>query len=107
MSHDVVNEKSRCVIRARFYDENDANVAPLTARYLLKDVSNDRTVIDWTVITAAASLDIEITAANNAIYDTCRDSEERVLSVQANYDATNQFTDEFYYVIRNLKGFQS
>lgn len=104
---DTVNEESAFTIRARFFDPDDVAVTPQTARYRLKDVTNCRVVIDWTELTPAAFIDIEIDAQDNQIYSRCNASEERVLSVQANYGQSNQFADEKRYVIQNLKGFST
>lgn len=104
---DIVKEESACTITARFFDPNDVAVTPQTARYRLKDVTNDRVVIDWTDLTPATSVDIDVDAEDNRIYDTANASEERVLSVQANYGQANQYADEERYVIENLKGFST
>jgi hypothetical protein len=102
-----VNESSTHTVRARFYDDSNDPTVPIAARYLIRDVSNDRLVRDWTSITPAAFVDIEIAASDNDLYENTprqRRYEKRVLLVQANPGAVTQWTDEHEYWIRNLSG---
>lgn len=111
MTREVVNEASAFTVRTTFEGINKVLTTPSSARYRIYDVSNERVVRDWTVLTAAQVVDIEITADDNRIY---RDGqrpfkrfEERVITVQANYDTETQFTQEERYLIKNLRGFDS
>lgn len=110
MSHDVVNESSVFTLRTRFYGTTGPQV-PGTARYLIRDVTNDRVVRDWTVLTPALFVDIQVTAPDNDIYNDRPGLryyfEERVLVVEANYDTDIQYADEYRYAIKNLRGFES
>lgn len=102
-----VNESSTLTVQTRFYNLSNDPTAPNSARYLIRDVSNDRLVRDWTAVTPAALVDIEIAASDNDIYDPTprqRRFEKRVLTVQANPGEATQYTDEFEYWIRNLAG---
>jgi hypothetical protein len=105
MSRDSVNEGSACTIRVRCYDSDDTNVVPLSLRYRLRDLTNERTIIDWTNLAPALFVDVVVEAESNAIYSDINLSEEHVLSVQANYDDPNQFARDFRYVVMNLQGF--
>lgn len=111
MAHDVVNESSAFTLRTRYFGLGQTSQSPATARYRIKDVSNDRVVRDWTELTPGPVIDIEITAADNNIYDdNCSRRafmEQRVVSVQANYDTTTQYADEYAYLVKNLRGFES
>jgi hypothetical protein len=110
MSRDLINEASAFTLMARFARANVATV-PSTVRYRIKDVTNDRLVTDWTDVTPASAVTIEVTAEENEIYQDSsrpfRRREERVISVQANYDTDSQYTEEIRYLIRNLHGFDS
>lgn len=101
----VLNEGSAVVFRTRFFDADDVAVTPTTARYRLRDLTNCRTIIDWTELVPAHSIDIPITATSNAIYSTCTGEQQNCLTVQANYATDNQFAEETHYVLRNLRGF--
>lgn len=102
-----VNESSTLTVQARFYNQSNEPTAPATARYLIRDVSNDRVVRDWTSIAPAASVEIQIAASDNDIYEHTprqRRFERRVLTVQANAGEITQYVDEFEYWVRNLAG---
>lgn len=106
MSH-TVNEASAMTVRARFYNASNANAAPDTARYLIKDITNDRIVRDWTDLTPLAIVDIEVTATDNAIDANNRRwkrYEKRVITVQANAGEDTQRVDEYEYWVKNLHG---
>jgi hypothetical protein len=110
MSHDVVNESSVFTLRTRFYGTTGPQV-PSTARYRIRDVTNDRVVRDWTTMTPALFVDIQVIASDNDVYSDQPGLryhfEERVLVVEANYDTDIQYADEYRYVIKNLRGFES
>lgn len=100
-----VNEASTCTVRARFRDVNHQLVTPSTVRYLVKDVSNNRIVKDWTSVTPGSEISIEISGVDNEMYAyRQRPFEHRVVTVQANADEVTQRTDEVEYYIRNLHG---
>lgn len=110
MAREIVNEASTFTVRVSFFGLSGPE-APQTGRYLIKDVSNDRIVRDWTEFTPDRTNDIQVIASDNEIYGddsvSSRRFEERVLTVQVNYDTDNQYSDEYRYVVRNLRGFQS
>jgi hypothetical protein len=102
-----VNESSTLTVQTRFYNQSNDPAAPTTARYLIRDVSNDRVVRDWTNLAPAPSIDIEIAASDNDIYEHTprgRRFEKRVLTVQTNSGEITQYVDEFEYWVRNLAG---
>lgn len=102
-----VNEASAMTVRARFFNETGDLVAPTSARYLIRDLSNDRLVRDWTSLSPAATVDISVTASDNDLYSSGRHTrkfERRVVTVQADIDTPTQRTDEIEYWIRNLAG---
>jgi hypothetical protein len=111
MTREVVNEASTMNVQAKFWGSTNLPSTPLSVRYRIKDVTNDRVVRDWTALTPASSVEIEVTAEDNAIYgDGSRPFqrfETRVLVVQANYDTSTQIAEEITYRIKNLRGFDS
>jgi hypothetical protein len=104
-----VNESSAMTVRARFFNESGDLVTPTTARYLIRDVDNDRVVRDWTSITPAPTVDIQVTATDNELYESRRRRkyEHRVVTVQADTDTPTQRTDEIEYWVRDLLGLES
>jgi hypothetical protein len=105
-----VNESSTITVQTRFYSQSNDPLAPNTARYLIRDVTNDRVVRDWTTLVPAATIDIQIAASDNDLHSPTRKQkrfEERVLTVQANVGEITQYTDEFKYWVRNLAGVEN
>lgn len=100
-----VNELSTMDVRTRL------TRAPSTLRYRIVDIDNERTVLDWTSVTAGSDVTFTVPASANAIYLDSRGkkkkTERRVLVVQANADTDDQFNREEEYSVRNLKGFES
>jgi len=104
---EYVNESSTFTLEVDFYNQFNDPAAPNALRYLIRDLSNDRLVRDWTALTPAASIDIEVAASDNDIYERTprnRRFEKRVVTVQANPGETTQHVDEFEYWVRNLAG---
>jgi hypothetical protein len=101
-----VNESSAITVRARFFNETGDLVSPTTARYLIRDISNDRLVRDWTSLSPAATVDIQITATDNDLQASRRKRkfEKRVVTVQADAGTPTQRTDEIEYWVRDLAG---
>lgn len=106
--NEPIEEGSTCTFRVQFFDASGDAVTPLTARYRIKDLTNDRIVRDWTSVNAAPSVDIVIIASDNNIYRNARRRiEERSLVVQANHGTDTQYVREELYRIRNQRGWQS
>lgn len=106
-----VNEGSHFTARARFHGTGGQAVVPGSVRYLIRDIDNDRVVVDWTSLTPAASIEFTVPASANTIYqdrlDRKRRTERRVLTIQANAGQDTQVSSEEPYVVRNLRGFDS
>lgn len=102
-----VREGSVCTIRARFFNDQKTATVPTTARYRLRDVTNNRTVIDWTDLTPAVFVDVQIAAEHNVIHRNNVYYQEHAFVVQADTGLPTQWTDEERYQILNLRGFES
>lgn len=103
------NEASALTVRARFFNESGDLVTPTSARYLVRDLTNNRLVRDWTSLAPASQLDIQITAQDNELYErrSKRKFERRVVTVQADTDTPTQRTDEIEYWLRDLAGIEN
>lgn len=102
-----VREGSVCTIRARFFNDLRVPTVPTTARYRIRDVTNNRTVVDWTDVTPDTFVDIQIAPESNAIYRDSLTFQENALVMQADAGLSTQWVDEVRYQITNLKGYQS
>ena len=103
----TVREGSVCTIRARFFDDQTMATIPTSASYRLRDVTNNRTIIDWTALIPDTYVDIQIAPESNAIYRDSVPYQEHALVVKADEDLPTQWVDEVRYQITNLKGYQS
>lgn len=108
MSLQDVNEGSTSFITATFKNKIGNNVAPTSADYRVDQVASDGTVTqvrDWTSIpTPAAIQEITILATDNLMIDETLDSEERVVTVRADYGADGEVTEDFEYTLKNMLG---
>ena len=106
-----MNESSAMTLVVKFATREGVSVIPESIRYRIKDVTHCRDVTGWTEVATAATVNITIDSTENTIHgdSSCSRTqyEERVVSVQANYGTETQYTDEYRYLIRNLRGFQS
>jgi hypothetical protein len=106
-----VNEASTLTVQARFYDQANDPMIPASARYLIRDITNNRVVRDWTELSpTAATMDIEVAASDNDLYDRARPNrrfEKRVVTVQGNVGMSSQRTNEIEYWVRDLAGVEN
>jgi hypothetical protein len=102
-----IREGSVCTIRARFFNDQRITTVPITARYRLRDVTNNRTIIDWTDLVPDTFIDVAISAESNAIYRDSLTYQENALVIQADAGLSTQWVDEVRYQITNLVGYQS
>ena len=111
MSTNVVKEGNPLTFTVNFFDSTNTAVVPTTVRYRIKDLTNNRVVLDWTSVTPASSVDFTITPTQNAIYDQDTRNrlryEERSVVVQADQGTDDQFVDEYLYRVINLRGYES
>jgi len=102
-----VRELSRKKFRVTFEDEDRALFLPLTARYRLDDITTGtkQEIIGWTVIAPQTSVEITIPSDANRILNDSNRFEQRLLTVQTDYDTDNQLSTDEEYVVENLEGF--
>lgn len=103
----TVREGSVCTIRARFFNDLNVPTIPTAARYRIRDVTNNRTIVDWTDVIPDTFIDVQISPESNAIYRDNVTYQENALVVQADAGLASQWTDEVRYQITNLLGYQS
>lgn len=107
-----VNEGSACTLTASFFDDSTdtwAASAPTSAKYRIDRINGADPrawyeVLGWTTLTPATSNSIAVTAAQNAILDTCSYSEKRQVTVKANDSLATQYEQTHLYTVVNLAG---
>ena len=102
-----VREGSVCTVRVRFFNDQKAPTIPQTARYRLRDITNNRVIIDWTNVTPDSFVDVQMSPDNNAIYRDSVAYQEHAFVMQADTGLPTQWTDEVRYQVQNLQGYQS
>lgn len=102
-----VNEATAITVRARFFNNQNDLSSPNSVRYSIRDLTNDRLVRDWTSLASAPTIDIEISASDNLVFNNSRRPkkfEHRVVTVQVNVGEDAQKTEEIEYWLRDLAG---
>ena len=103
----IVREGSVCRIRSRFFNEDNVATTPIAAQYRLRDVTNNRTIIDWTALSPSTFVDVVIAPESNAIYRNNVTYQEHAFVMQADPGLATQWTDEVRYQVLNLQGYES
>jgi hypothetical protein len=100
----AINEKTSCTLEVTFKDEDKVSVVPETITYRIDDVDSGTVIKAATAFTLPASvIEIEITSAQNKILNESNDNEERVVTVEFDYNSsTKHGTSEYRYKILNL-----
>ena len=88
----------------KFFDTNFVPASPATARYRIDCLTSKAVVRDWTTLSAAQTIDIAVTPADNAIQNSSNPSERRQLVVQSNYGTDVQSVQSSEWTVENLQG---
>ena len=101
---DYVNEKTTAIVTVAFKDEDGSAVTPTAAYYRLDCITTGKAIKAETAISGLdTSVDITITATENAIQTASNSEEEKALTVRFTYSAgTKQGVAEYRYKVRNL-----
>lgn len=100
----TVNENNTAYLTVDFRDKRNRLAAPTAVTYRIDCLTTGAPVKAWTAIDPAASVEIIISAVENAILGA-NEREQRRVTVVAAYGSGNedQATDEFTYDVRNLQ----
>jgi hypothetical protein len=100
-----INEGSALYFTFTFKDENGAPVIPTSIDWRLDDVTNNVQVLDWAAIgVPAASVNITVEGANNAISAQTNAIEERKVTVRINSGGPDAAYQDKTYKLQNLYG---
>ena len=100
----TVKEGSSFTATVKFRASGAAS-APTTAKYRLDCLTTGQRLVDWTSLSVAASIDIPITATNNAIQNQYNTTEKKQLTVASDPDTSTQTRDTMVYKVENIRGF--
>jgi len=97
-----VNEKSVSVVTVLFKDEDSVLISPSAATYRIDDKTTGNAVVAVTSIVPIGGMyDIIITAAQNAIINTDKAYETKVVTVSYTY-GTGSANAVYEYKVKNL-----
>jgi len=100
-----VNERSQFIATVRFRTRSSAAASiPTTVHYKLSNLQTDKTVTDWTSVTAASELSITIPGASNQILDNSHTLERMELLVAADKGLATESIGRRNYQIQNVYG---
>lgn len=108
------NEKSGIELDAAFFDAFGVPTLPSTVEYRLDCDTTRKTLLDYTTIAVVSAVDsagtttytslIEIPGPLNAIQNNRNAQEVKKLLVVANRDQASEYSQEYTYAVRNLRG---
>lgn len=101
---DTVNENSSSVLRINFFDENREAATPNAITYRIDDVSSSTAIKATTALSPdGTSIDIDITATQNAILTSSNAFEIRAVTGTFTYaSGAKQGVFEILYQVKNL-----
>lgn len=98
-------ERNSFTATAYFRDSSDAASAPTTVHYRIDDLSTETAILDWTTASAASSVSISVTPAQNRIIDHSNVWERRQLVVSADKGTSTETRDSIEWKVMNIGGF--
>ena len=99
----IVDERSSFSATSYFRSGESAS-APTTAHYRIDCLATGTTIVDWTSLSAAVSITIPVTSANNKIQGGNR-LERKQMTVAADKGTTTETRDVVTWQVRNIGGF--
>lgn len=97
-----VVERSTAYLAVSFIDKAGEPAAPLTVQYRIDCDTTGEVVRDWTDVSAAPTVEIVLTAAENAMRNPSNRNERRTVTVIGSYGGDDQVRDRTAYYIHNL-----
>lgn len=98
-----VNERTTKYLELAFTDKNGDPVVPSTLNYRIDCLTSGEAVVDDTSVATAASVEIEITAAQNAMRNQGNATETRRITLKATYGGGGELNQQIDYQVVNLK----
>ncbi len=99
-----VNEGTTAYLSATFADKTGVAETPTTVVYRIDDVRSGTEIRGATAVSAASTVEITLSPADNRILSTAQNYEVRRVTVVAAYGAADQVTAEYVYRVMSLVG---
>lgn len=99
-------ERSSFTATVYFRSSADAAEAPTTAHYRIDDLTTRTVILDWTALSAAASISIAVKSAENKIVNDRNNWERRQITVAADKDTVTETRDIAQWLVENIGGFE-
>ncbi len=99
-----VNEGTTAYLSATFADKTGIAEVPTTVVYRIDDVRSGTEIRGATAVSAASTVEITLSPADNRILSTAQNYEARRVTVVAAYGAADQVTAEYVYRVMSLVG---
>ena len=99
-----VNEGTTAYLSATFADKTGVAETPTTVVYRIDDVRSGTEIRGATAVSAASTVEITLSPADNRILSAAQNYETRRVTVVASYGATDQVTAEYTYRVTPLVG---
>ena len=100
---DRVNEGSTAYLTVSFLDKNGTASAPSSVSYRIDCLTSGAAIKGDTSVTAGASVEITLSAADNALQSQTRARERRRVTVTGTYGASDAVRDQYDYDVVNLR----
>ncbi len=102
---DIFNEKTTGYVNLTFKDEDGNAVVPDSATYTLYNeatgaVINSRDAVNISGL--ASNYDLELTPADNVLFDADKIREIHILMVEWTYNTDKKGKDEYRFAVENL-----
>lgn len=94
------NEASTVLLPLKHLNQDGALFTPSTLKYRVDDLTNNRQVLDWTVVSTPSTTNtLTITSTQNALYNRSKPKEVRQVTVYALDSSGNESNDVFHYTL--------
>ncbi len=98
---DIINEGTTCYLNVSFLDKTGAAAMPSTVAYRIDCLSTGTSVRATTSVTPGTTVEIVLSAADNAILANLP-FERRRVTVEATYSGSQAVKNQYDYQVRNL-----
>ncbi len=101
----LLNEGSRCFVKAKFYDRNGVPQISSSLQYRVDCETTNTVLQDWVTLTPATQVEVQIDATLNTIQRRINTIERKCVTFRANADPpSGAFTAVQKFDLVNLQG---